>query len=385
MQNRKSYSVFVITKHGLEIAKKIHEAWEDVDLFVSPKFIDSAPPGSKLLSLPMDKTLDETFQNYDCHIFIISVGAVVRMIAPLLKNKKVDPAVICVDDRANFSICVLSGHVGRGNFFTERLSKTLSNTAVITTASDVSGTLTVDILGRELGWTLEHPDRNVTRGCAAVVNETKVLFVQETGEPNWWPLKKSLPKGVEYSVSLMDINPNEYEILLIVTDRTDLNRTNQEHYNNSILYRPKSLVLGLGCDRNVSFETVENGILKILSDNALAVQSVKTIASADLKRDEEAFLQISKKYGWEFKTFSSDELDRVSEIESPSEVVKNFVGTRSVSEASSILASGADSLLLPKQKYKEGVDGKNLTVAISRIPFPSRFSSNSQNSVKKEE
>ncbi|AYV57950.1 cobalamin biosynthesis protein [Leptospira kmetyi] len=375
MQNRKSYSVFVITKHGLEIAKRIHEAWENVDLFVSPKFIDSAPPGSNLLSLPMDKTLDETFQNYDCHIFIISVGAVVRMIAPLLKNKKVDPAVICVDDRANFSICVLSGHVGRGNFFTERLAKTLSNTAVITTASDVSGTLTVDILGRELGWTLEHPDRNVTRGCAAVVNETKVLFVQETGEPNWWPLDKSLPKGVEYSVSLNNINPNDYEILLIATDKTDLKQNNPEHYKNSILYHPKSLVLGLGCDRNVSFETVENGILKILSDNSLAFQSVKTIASADLKKDEEAFLRISKKYGWEFKTFSSEELDRVSEIETPSEVVKNFVGTKSVSEASSILASGAGSLLLPKQKYKEGSDGKNLTVAISRIPFPSRFSS----------
>lgn len=385
MQNRKSYSVFVITKHGLEIAKRIHEAWENVDLFVSPKFIDSAPPGSNLLSLPMDKTLDETFQNYDCHIFIISVGAVVRMIAPLLKNKKIDPAVICVDDRANFSICVLSGHVGRGNFFTERLAKTLSNTAVITTASDVSGTLTVDILGRELGWTLEHPDRNVTRGCAAVVNETKVLFVQETGEPNWWPLDKSLPKGVEYSVSLNNVNPNDYEILLIATDKTDLKQNNPEHYKNSILYHPKSLVLGLGCDRNVSFETVENGILKILSDNGLAFQSVKTIASADLKKDEEAFLRISKKYGWEFKTFSSEELDRVSEIETPSEVVKNFVGTKSVSEASSILASGAGSLLLPKQKYKEGSDGKNLTVAISRIPFPSRFSSSSRTETKEGE
>lgn len=385
MQNRKSYSVFVITKHGLEIAKRIHEAWENVDLFVSPKFIDSAPPGSNLLSLPMDKTLDETFQNYDCHIFIISVGAVVRMIAPLLKNKKVDPAVICVDDRANFSICVLSGHVGRGNFFTERLAKTLSNTAVITTASDVSGTLTVDILGRELGWTLEHPDRNVTRGCAAVVNETKVLFVQETGEPNWWPLDKSLPKGVEYSVSLNNVNPNDYAILLIATDKTDLKQNNPEHYKNSILYHPKSLVLGLGCDRNVSFETVENGILKILSDNGLAFQSVKTIASADLKKDEEAFLRISKKYGWEFKTFSSEELDRVSEIETPSEVVKNFVGTKSVSEASSILASGAGSLLLPKQKYKEGSDGKNLTVAISRIPFPSRFTSTLRTETKEGE
>lgn len=206
------------------------------------------------------------------------------MIAPLLENKKVDPAVLCVDDRANFSICVLSGHIGRGNFFTKKLSQTLSNIPVITTASDVSGTLTVDILGRELGWVLEHPDRNVTRGCAAVVNEARVLFVQETGEPNWWPLDKNLPKGVEYSTSLNQVRSEDYEILLIATDRNNLQKTHQKHYENSILYHPKSLILGLGCDRNIPLETVENGIYKVLNENGLAIQSVKAIASVDLKK-----------------------------------------------------------------------------------------------------
>ncbi|RHX78638.1 cobalt-precorrin 5A hydrolase [Leptospira yasudae] len=371
-RNRKPYSVFVITKHGLEIAKRIRSAWEEVDLFVSPKFLDQAPAGSKPLSLPMDQTMRETFQEYDCHIFIISVGAVVRMIAPLLENKKVDPAVLCVDDRANFSICVLSGHVGRGNFYTERLAQTLENTPVITTASDVSGTLTVDILGRDLGWKLEHPDRNVTRGCAAVVNETKVLFVQETGEADWWPPDKPLPKGVEYATSWENVDPTEYEILLIATDRNDLKTRSIEHYNNSILYHPKSLILGLGCDRDIPFQTAENGILKILSENGLAIESVRAIASSDLKKDESAFLELCAKYGWELSTFSSKELDQVASIVNPSNTVKHFVGTKSVSEAASLLASGAEALLVPKQKYKEEENGKNLTVAISRIPFPKR-------------
>ncbi|WP_078123898.1 cobalt-precorrin 5A hydrolase [Leptospira alexanderi] len=388
-RNRKPYSVFVITKHGLEIAKRIQSVWTGVDLFVSSKFIQEAPPNSKPLSLPMDQTLREIFREYDCHIFIISVGAVVRMIAPLLENKKVDPAVLCVDDRANFSICVLSGHVGRGNFFTEKLAQTLSNIPVITTASDVSGTLTVDILGRELGWVLEHPDRNVTRGCAAVVNEARVLFVQETGEPNWWPLDKNLPKGVEYSVSLNQVRSEDYEILLIATDRNNLQKTHQKHYENSILYHPKSLILGLGCDRNIPLETVENGIYKVLNENGLAIQSVKAIASVVLKKDESAFLSLSLKYDWELITFSSEELDRVSWIQSPSKTVKNFVGTKSVSEAASLLASGADSLLVPKQKYKESPNGKNLTIAISRIPFPKRpcdpRSDFSINSTKEEE
>ncbi|WP_426621020.1 cobalt-precorrin 5A hydrolase [Leptospira interrogans serovar Hebdomadis] len=371
-RNRKQYSVFVITKHGLEIAKKIQAIWQDIDLFVSAKFIQDAPSNSKLLSFPMDKTLRETFREYDCHIFIISVGAVVRMIAPLLENKKVDPAVLCVDDKAKFSICVLSGHVGRGNFFTEKLSKILNNIPVITTASDVSGTLTVDILGREFGWILENPDRNITKGCAAVVNETKVLFIQETGEPNWWPLDKPLPKGVEYSISLNNVQPEDYEILLIATDRSNVHKTHKEYYKNSVLYYTKTLILGLGCDRNIPFEIVENGIYKILDENGFAIQSVRAIATIDLKKEESAFLKLSQKYGWELIFFSPEELDRVSQVRSPSEIVKGFTGTKSVSEAASLLASGADSLLLTKQKYKEEPNGKNLTIAVSRIPHPKR-------------
>ncbi|UOG36113.1 cobalamin biosynthesis protein [Leptospira noguchii] len=371
-RNRKEYSVFVITKHGLEIAKKIQAVWQDADLFVSAKFIQDAPSNSKPLSLPMDKTLRKTFREYNCHIFIISVGAVVRMIAPLLENKKIDPAVLCVDDRAKFSICVLSGHVGRGNFFTEKLSKILNNIPVITTASDVSGTLTVDILGREFGWILENPDRNVTKGCAAVVNETKVLFVQEAGEPHWWPLDKPLPKGVEYSISLNLVRPEDYEILLIATDRNNIPKTHKKHYENSILYYTKTLILGLGCDRNIPFETAENGIYKILDENGFAVQSVRAIATIDLKKEEPAFLKLSQKYGWDLIFFSPEELDRVSQLRSPSETVKNFTGTKSVSEAASLLASGANSLLLTKQKYKDTPNGKNLTVAISRIPHPKR-------------
>src|SRR5207244_10895888 len=138
------------------------------DLYVSRKLQSLASEGALPLPLPMGPLLSETFTKYDCHVFLISVGAVVRMIAPLLKDKKIDPAVVCVDDAARFAICVLSGHVGRGNFFTDRVAEILGSQSVVTTASDAIGTLTVDILGREFGWKLDPPDRNVTRGCAAV-------------------------------------------------------------------------------------------------------------------------------------------------------------------------------------------------------------------------
>src|SRR5258708_34749831 len=186
----------------------------------------------------MGPTLADPFAAYDCHVFIISVGAVVRMVAPLLKNKKVDPAIVCVDDAARFSICVLSGHVGRGNAFTERVAQALGAIAVVSTASDAIGTLTVDILGRDLGWSLDDMDRNVTRGCAAVVNATPVLFVQETGEPSWWPAEPALPEGVRYATSLDGVDPAAWEILLIASDR-DLAKTHPGAFENAVVYRPK--------------------------------------------------------------------------------------------------------------------------------------------------
>ena len=131
MTERKRFAVYVITKHGLKTAEVFKKEHPDCDLYVSKRFIDKAPTGSFLLATPMGPTLKKTWKEYDCHIHIISVGAVVRMIAPLLENKKVDPAVICIDDANKFSICLLSGHVGRGNEFTKVVSGTLNNTPVM--------------------------------------------------------------------------------------------------------------------------------------------------------------------------------------------------------------------------------------------------------------
>lgn len=371
---RKEYAIYVITKHGLQHAIRLKKKFPEADLYVSPRFIKEAPEGSKLLSLPMEPTLRETFTQYDCHVHIISVGAVVRMVAPLLVNKKVDPAVVCVDDQANFSVALLSGHVGRGNFYTQEVADALGSTAVITTASDVSGTLTVDILGRELGWKLEDMDRNVTRGCAAVVNELKTLFVQECGEPHWWPLHKPLPKGVEYTTTLEGVNPAEYEMLLITSFRIDIPKTHPAHYDNSVIYHPKVLVLGIGCDKGTTLETLEEGLLTVLERENLSLKSVKAIASVDAKKEEAGLIALVKKYGWEFKTYPAEVLDQVQGIENPSEMPKLHVGTRSVSEAASLILSEAEKLLVPKQKYKSFE--KNMTIAVSVISHPPRPSRN---------
>ena len=367
----KTFAIYVITKQGLAIANRMRLAMPEADLYVSKRYIEQAPADAKLLSLPMGPTLIDTWNKYDCHIHIISVGAVVRMISKLLVNKKVDPAVICVDDASRFAICVLSGHVGRGNQFTDRVAESLEAIPVITTASDSLKTLTVDILGRDFGWTLDDIDRNVTRACAEVVNENKTCFIQETGEANFWPLDKKLPPGVEYVANLDEVKAEDYAISLVCTDR-EFAGSHSGHWDNAVIYRPKSLVLGLGCDRDCPLEVVESGIAKYLAEQGLSMKSVKAITSIDKKADETAFLELSEKNNWPFITYTAEQLDVVEGIENPSEVVKKYVGTRSVAEAACLLNSGATKLLMPKTAHTLSEEGKNMTVAIARIPFDKR-------------
>ncbi len=365
MTARRPFALYAITRHGIGIATKLRDALPDADLFVSEKLLAQAPPGARPLSLPMGPTLADGFVAYDCHVFVISVGAVVRMIAPLLRNKKVDPAGVCVDDAARFAICVLSGHVGRGNAFTDRVAAALGAQSVVTTASDAIGTLTVDILGRDLGWTLDDADRHVTRACAAVVNAAPVLFVQETGEPSFWPLDRPLPEGVAYATSLDGVDPTRWEIVLVATDRA-------VSIENAIVYRPKSLVVGLGCDRGAGVEMVARGVDALLAEHGLSPKCVKAIATIDKKSDEEAFLALSRARGWPLVTYAAEQLDAALGIENPSDTVKRFVGARGVAEPAALLASGASTLVVPKRAYTEPGAGRSMTFAVARVPFAKR-------------
>jgi cobalt-precorrin 5A hydrolase len=157
--------------------------------------------------------------------FFVSLGAVVRLIAPHLKSKDEDPGVVVIDDAGQFVIPVLSGHVGGANFCAESIADLIGATPVVTTASDVGKTIPVDILGRELGWKVEAPKINITRVSAHVVNEEPIAFVQETGAKNWWTRNTPLPANIHIFNRLEDVELDKFAAILWVTQRqvdTDL-------------------------------------------------------------------------------------------------------------------------------------------------------------------
>ena len=126
------------------------------------------------------------FAGFDGIVAIVSLGAVVRLIAPHLQGKEADPAVVVVDEAGRFAIPVLSGHLGGANALAGHLATALGATAVLTTASDARATIAVDLLGLELGWGLAASHGELVHCSAAMVNDEPVALVQEAGDSDWW-------------------------------------------------------------------------------------------------------------------------------------------------------------------------------------------------------
>jgi cobalt-precorrin 5A hydrolase len=292
----------------------------------------------------------------------VSLGAVVRTIAPFLKDKHTDPAVIVVDDKANFAISVLSGHVGGANELTEEIAQLLGARAVITTASDVGKTIPVDILGREFGWATEL-DHNITKVSACVVNEEPVGIYQDAGEKNWWKRENPLPKNFKIYNSLDELAASDSKAALIITDKI-LGESYAELLKKAVIYRPKSLAVGMGCDRGTAQEELDKLLEETFKKHALSVKSVKNISTVDLKNREAGLLAFCERHGWDLVCYTREELVKLKDIiPNPSEMVMKYLKIPGVSEPAAMLTAKTDKLVIEKTK------GVMSTLAVARQEF----------------
>jgi cobalt-precorrin 5A hydrolase len=356
------YAVVAITKHGVELARKLGSSFQNSDVYYMSKFEkgDEEDKGIQLFSGSVRLLLPALFQQYKGIIIIISLGAVVRMIAPLLKDKKTDPGVVVVDDKGENVISVLSGHIGGANELTREIAALLKAHPVITTASDVQKTIPVDLFGKRFGWVWDSAEK-LTPVSASVVNEEKVAVIQESGEKGWWHYDTLIPGNINSYSSIEEAEKDGFQAALVVTHR--LLKEEEKHVlDNGVLYRPKNIVLGMGCNRGTSASEIESVMLETLEELQFSVKSVKAISTIDLKKDEEGLLQVAKKYGLEFSYYTPEELNEV-EIKNPSETVFKYTGAYGVSEPAALLKSGASELYLEKKK------SGNVTISVAVIPY----------------
>lgn len=230
-----------ITKHGVALLAKLAPKMDSAHVIVSEKFaehVNGVPNPVQAYTGALSAQIAGLFTAYDQIVFFISLGAVVRLIAPHLKSKDEDPGVLVVDDAAQFVIPVLSGHVGGANAYAEQVAALLGATAVLTTASDVGKTIPVDILGRDLGWQVEAPKINITRVSAHVVNEEPVALVQEAGSKHWWTRPTPLPSNIHVFERFEDVDLAAHRAVLWVTRRDIPALLWQQLEERLVVYRP---------------------------------------------------------------------------------------------------------------------------------------------------
>ncbi len=347
-------AIIAITKNGITIAKQIRDKLDNSDVYAPNKF-SSSDPDIIFFTEPVSQKIGHIFNSYTSLVCIFSLGAVIRLISPFLKDKKSDPAVIVIDDTAKFVISTLSGHLGGANELSMKISGILNSIPVITTAADVNNTIAIDLLGKKFGWTIEDMV-NVTKVSAMMVNEEVIGVFQDAGEKDWWNMEQ-LPKNVKLMSHLDDLLSDEIKGAIIISDKII---ANENLLSKSVIYRPKSLFIGIGLHWNTSEETIRDGIAKVLKENSLSIKSIKAITSLDKGKRIKGLDEYCQGNDLPLILFSRDKLDKIK-VPNPSEIVGLYEGTSSVSEASS-LAGSKGNLIVPKYKFPP-----DLTVAISRV------------------
>lgn len=335
-------AIYSFSARGAELSKKVCRylqsvGYETVNSTVA-KYAEqtSLPP-----MLPDHNAVcAEDFRSCQALVFVGAVGIAVRTIAPFVKSKLTDPAVISLDERANFVIPLLAGHIGGANELARCLAAALDATACVTTATDVNGLFAVDEWAARNNMALCSLKAAKDFAAALVANEKVGLYVDEG-----MTLQGDLPRQVEFNDSL--------PVGMAVTLKKNL-----QPFATTVRLLPRIVHLGIGCRRNTPLENIEALVWPQLEALGLDKRCVAGIASVDLKKDEPGLLAFARKYNFSAAFYSAAELNAVEGDFTPSAFVKSVVGVSNVCERSAVKDSGGKLLL-----RKTSLNGVTLAVA----------------------
>ena len=293
------------------------------------------------------------WQKYDAFVFIGAMGICVRTIAPYIKDKHEDPAVVCVDSLGQNAISVLSGHIGGSNDLAREVAAAIGAREVITTQSDNAGLWALDTFAERFNWAIASDD-DMNACIYAFVNREPTALLMEICDEGTNYLEKTLPEHVTVVKSLEEVDPTKFKLVILVTP-----------YNLCAPYGvlelhfvPMIAALGFGLAHHPDdYEDIYDEIDEAMSQIGV-LPCYKRYCTIDVKQDEEFCAMLVDDLGEELVFYTAEELAKV-EVPNPSETVQKHVGTPSVCEAAAILGSNHGKLIVPKVK------GKNWTAALA--------------------
>lgn len=295
--------VVAFTRDGTALARLIADrlggqAWS------LPRY---AGEGISPLSCSITAWTREHFSTAGALVFVSACGIAVRAVAPCLKDKAHDPAVVCLDDQGRNVVSLLSGHLGGANRLAMRVAALTGGRAVITTATDVHKVRAVDVWAKENGCAIENIGAVRSVSAAALDGEKIGVAVTDAEQPAPWPV--------------------------------------------TLWLRPRNLVLGAGCRRGTALDDLRAALNDFLDGAGVSRLSIAALASIDLKKDEPGLVALARELDVPFLTFPAPALANVIGQFSHSQKVREVTGVDNVCERSAVLASGLGPLLRSKTRY----------------------------------
>ncbi len=365
MNSSSTIALVAVTRRGVEQARLLRQRLRSGEVHRPDRYGPAEHGWETTFDGALSERVAELFRRCGQIVFFLAAGAVTRLIAPCLGSKETDPGVLAVDEAGQFVIPLLSGHKGGANAFARTVAGCLGATPVITTASDVVGGLSLDLLEDAFGWTASPRDR-FKPAARALVDGEPVATIQEIGAPGSWLDQMDLPTNVTAVRDAERLVGQSFAHVLWITDRLveDYHGIAEERI---LWYRPKSLVLGVGCERGISAAALEDGLDRFLAEHRFCRDSIGTLASVALKADEQGLVDLAARHGWQTHFYSAEELAAVAGTPNPSEVVARCVGTPGVAEPAALLAAGAARLLVEKQVVSSPHGPQRMTFALARL------------------
>lgn len=309
--------------------------FKTIDVFTLSKYSDDK-------TIPMDNgfkgTVSSIFNSYDSLYFIMASGIVVRTISLLLKSKDIDPAVVTSDEDGKFIVSLLSGHLGGANELASLIAENIGGIPIISTASDVSGSIAVDTIAMKL--------RAHLRDLESAKDVTALIVNGESVELR-------LPKNM--TVNLDSLYTNEYKTkgikknisgIITVSNRLNIEMT-------QII--PKNIILGIGCRKNTPTETILEGIKLTMRESNLHMDSIKHIATVDVKADEVGLLEACKKLEKELIVIDREHIKAIHNNYEGSDFVEKTIGVRCVSAPVAYLSSNKKGKFITEKNIYNGV------------------------------